>query len=561
MAIHFYEKSLEISRQILSPNHHYLASSYNGIGMAYMKKGVYVEALSSHEKSLQMFEKTLGPNDCHVSISDVHQLALSIIETTNSLEEINILDFFEKRLESVSPKIPMSYITRKFNSLTNVQYNGSFQNICQHHVGSSVSNNLSPNMLTSSHNFSQINNSLTEPITIDNAILTATLSQANDQFYLNESMPVEVRDHSNQSLTVTPVNCTSNTNVHIESRITNDLIFTQQYLQSEIIKPYQIHIKAQPRSKFRPRTQNESKTTSHYLRCEANAELEYPAIYVRQEWARESDTNIIEVSLMDIEKKPHLYTLDNKTRMKQPDDQLLIFKQEEVNTLYFIVTNQDFINGYKSFMMELIKSKQDDIITKKVIRSQKLDQSLLRFTRIYRDQHGEYQRDKNSEVFSCTMQESYGDVSVENMSPQYGPMCGQTMVFIVFKGRITKDNLSFIICEPTTDSSEKIKKFTLNGTIVYFPMPSAPFPSMNNIKVSIQIYFKNERIRELDYVYMNFSDQVTNVDCTQSMSDIGNFTTTITLTQDGATNIQCMPKLAKNLSKRKPNKRLNSKND
>ncbi|CAF3608658.1 unnamed protein product [Rotaria socialis] len=66
MAIHFYEKSLEINRQILSPNHHYLASSYNGIGMAYMKKGVYVEALSSHEKSLQMFEKTLGPNDCHV---------------------------------------------------------------------------------------------------------------------------------------------------------------------------------------------------------------------------------------------------------------------------------------------------------------------------------------------------------------------------------------------------------------------------------------------------------------------------------------------------------------
>ncbi|CAF5000913.1 unnamed protein product, partial [Rotaria magnacalcarata] len=364
-----------------------------------------------------------------------------------------------KRLESISSKIPMSYIARKFNSPTNVHYNGPLQSICQHDVRT---NNLSPNILTSSHNFSQINNLFTEPITIDNAILTTASSQPTAQFYLNELMPVEVTDHPNQSLTVTPVNCTSNTNAHIESRITNDLIFAQQYLQSETIKPYQIQIKAQPRSKFRPRTQNESKTVSHYLRCEANAELEYPAIYVPQEWARESDTNIIEVSLMDIEKKPHLYTLENKNRMKPLDDLLLIFKQEEVNTLYFKVTNQDFLNGYKSFMMELIKSKQDDIITKKVIRSQKLDQSLLRFTRIYRNQHGEYQRDENSKVFSCIMQESYGDVSVENMSPQYGPMCGQTMVFIVFKGRVAKDDLSFIICEPTTNSSEQIKKFTLN---------------------------------------------------------------------------------------------------
>ncbi|CAF1917069.1 unnamed protein product [Rotaria magnacalcarata] len=463
-----------------------------------------------------------------------------------------------KRLESISSKIPMSYIARKFNSPTNVHYNGPLQSICQHDVRT---NNLSPNILTSSHNFSQINNLFTEPITIDNAILTTASSQPTAQFYLNELMPVEVTDHPNQSLTVTPVNCTSNTNAHIESRITNDLIFAQQYLQSETIKPYQIQIKAQPRSKFRPRTQNESKTVSHYLRCEANAELEYPAIYVPQEWARESDTNIIEVSLMDIEKKPHLYTLENKNRMKPLDDLLLIFKQEEVNTLYFKVTNQDFLNGYKSFMMELIKSKQDDIITKKVIRSQKLDQSLLRFTRIYRNQHGEYQRDENSKVFSCIMQESYGDVSVENMSPQYGPMCGQTMVFIVFKGRVAKDDLSFIICEPTTNSSEQIKKFTLNGTVVYFPMPSAPFPSMNNIKTSIHIYFKNERIHELDFVYMNFSDQVTNVDCTQSMPAIGNYMATITLTQDGVTNIQCIPEVAKNISNIKLKKRLRSKNN
>jgi hypothetical protein len=57
-------------------------------------------------------------------------------------------------------------------------------------------------------------------------------------------------------------------------------------------------------------------------------------------------------------------------------------------------------------MIEFIKSKQDDVITKKVIRERKLDQSMLRFTRIYRDAYGKFQRDIESEEFSCIMTES-----------------------------------------------------------------------------------------------------------------------------------------------------------
>ena len=41
-----------------------------------------------------------------------------------------------------------------------------------------------------------------------------------------------------------------------------------------------IQIRCQPRSKFRPRTQNESKTSSHYLRCEDGVKPEYPTINV-----------------------------------------------------------------------------------------------------------------------------------------------------------------------------------------------------------------------------------------------------------------------------------------
>ena len=42
----------------------------------------------------------------------------------------------------------------------------------------------------------------------------------------------------------------------------------------------QIQIKAQPRSKFRPRTEKESLGSAHYLRCEPTEGAEYPTIYV-----------------------------------------------------------------------------------------------------------------------------------------------------------------------------------------------------------------------------------------------------------------------------------------
>jgi hypothetical protein len=57
-------------------------------------------------------------------------------------------------------------------------------------------------------------------------------------------------------------------------------------------------------------------------------------------------------------------------------------------------------------MIELIKSKQDEVITKNLIRLRKLDQSMLCFTRIYRDENGDYQRDMDNQEYSCIMTES-----------------------------------------------------------------------------------------------------------------------------------------------------------
>jgi hypothetical protein len=52
-------------------------------------------------------------------------------------------------------------------------------------------------------------------------------------------------------------------------------------IQSDHSKSMKIKIKSQPRPEYRPRTQNESKNSSHYLRCQLDSTTEHPAIYVR----------------------------------------------------------------------------------------------------------------------------------------------------------------------------------------------------------------------------------------------------------------------------------------
>lgn len=57
------------------------------------------------------------------------------------------------------------------------------------------------------------------------------------------------------------------------------------------------------------------------------------------------------------------------------------------------------------FQLEYIKAKQDQFITKDYIRSRKLDQSMLRFTRIFELSDGMFMRDTESEVYSTVMTE------------------------------------------------------------------------------------------------------------------------------------------------------------
>lgn len=59
-------------------------------------------------------------------------------------------------------------------------------------------------------------------------------------------------------------------------------------------------------------------------------------------------------------------------------------------------------------MIELIKAKQDNVLTKEVIRTRQLEHSMLRFTRIFQLGKGNFQRDEGSTEYSSAMSEGKG---------------------------------------------------------------------------------------------------------------------------------------------------------
>jgi len=52
-------------------------------------------------------------------------------------------------------------------------------------------------------------------------------------------------------------------------------------MQTSSYRLNKISILSQPRGFYRPRTQNESKQSSHYIRCEEGDKFDYPTIQVK----------------------------------------------------------------------------------------------------------------------------------------------------------------------------------------------------------------------------------------------------------------------------------------
>ncbi|CAF3420769.1 unnamed protein product [Rotaria sp. Silwood1] len=305
-----------------------------------------------------------------------------------------------------------------------------------------------------------------------------------------------LRDPSATTFDIRHINDINNVNKNISH---TDINPSFDLKQCDYSKSGKIQIKNHPRTRFRPRTEKESKESSHYLRCEDNTESEYPTIDIPKTWSNQ--TNIIRVTLVGIDKQPHPYTIDNKER----NISSLVFKEpNEPHSLYFFVTKEDYDKGEKSFLIEYIKHKQDDKITKDLIKSRQLNQSMLQFTRFYLIENESYLSDETSIEYSHIMTEHYGDVTIEDIFPLYGPMCGNQKVCIELKGPITKNyTTDFIITISCKDInwSHQVQNIKRSGHNLIFLMPSFPHRNIARAKVDIIIVYKQEIIQQSNYVY------------------------------------------------------------
>lgn len=173
-----------------------------------------------------------------------------------------------------------------------------------------------------------------------------------------------------------------------------------------------------------------------------------------------------------------------------------------------------------------MKSKQDAVITKELIQRRHLDQSVLRFTRLYRDEHNQYVRDLKSTAYSCVMTEgetakfsfhalvhsccrcplAQPDVNVEKVGPSYGPMTGDT-VYVVIKGRVAKDELAIEVIENETGQRQQVP-YTKNGNSVYFTMPNVAHSLRPHLMVTILITYKDEELHQSAYRYESSLDSM-----------------------------------------------------
>ncbi|CAF1214112.1 unnamed protein product [Adineta steineri] len=270
-----------------------------------------------------------------------------------------------------------------------------------------------------------------------------------------------------------------------------------------------IRIKSQPRKEFRARMLNESKYLLHYLRCEQNSEDEHPSIYVSDTWRRQSFRNIIEVTLVGLDGQPHCYKIRNKKSVTDfSDENAVIFQNiDDPHSLYFCVTDEDFNQGYKSFDIGFIKSKQDEIITKDLIKTRKLDESMLRFTHCYyQSKTNILERDESSTKYSRIMREARADIAVESVGPGYGPIRGNGQVHARTKGRITTKDITVVVSKDDIAWSEPVS-FIKNGNFIYFSMPPYPYPQVDEAQANITICYEGEELCQSAYLYIGSLDR------------------------------------------------------
>ena len=119
-ALSYYERSLEICKVALPPNHPDLATSYNNIGFVYYNMGEYSKALSSYEQSLEIWKVALPPNhpDFATSYNNIGLVYDNMGEYSKALSS------HEQSLEIKKVALPPNHpdLAKSYNNIGSVYY-------------------------------------------------------------------------------------------------------------------------------------------------------------------------------------------------------------------------------------------------------------------------------------------------------------------------------------------------------------------------------------------------------------------------------------------------------
>jgi tetratricopeptide (TPR) repeat protein len=117
-AITVHEKALEIFQKTLPANHPLLATSYNNIGNVYKSMGEYSKALSYFEKALEIRQKTLPAN--HPDFAESYSNIAAVYYSMS--EYLKALSYYEKALEIYQKTLPANHplLATSYNNIGNV---------------------------------------------------------------------------------------------------------------------------------------------------------------------------------------------------------------------------------------------------------------------------------------------------------------------------------------------------------------------------------------------------------------------------------------------------------
>lgn len=97
----------------------------------------------------------------------------------------------------------------------------------------------------------------------------------------------------------------------------------------------------------------------------------------------------------------------------------------------------------------------------------------------------------------------YSEVSVERMNPTYGPFFGDE-VCLFTKGRFLVDDI--IIQVAHNEQTVPIQEFNKYVNYIIFRMPQMQATGHINTKVQVNVYYKNNLISTMPYVYSSSID-------------------------------------------------------